>query len=142
MNDDIVATARNWLGVPFLHQGRSQAGVDCVGVLMCVAEQLGMDVVRADRTDYSRLPSGDLLVAVLNKHLLAVDFLDARAGDVALFRLVREPQHVGLLTDYVVGGSGGAGFGLLHCTEDIGKVVEHRLDAVWQRRMVGVWRFV
>ena len=39
---DIVAAARGWLGVPWRHQGRSRAGVDCVGLVVVVCRSLGL----------------------------------------------------------------------------------------------------
>ena len=40
--DTIAITARTYLGVRFVHQGRSIQGVDCLGLLMLVAQELGL----------------------------------------------------------------------------------------------------
>ena len=31
---EIVDAARNWVGVPYRHQGRTRNGIDCVGLLL------------------------------------------------------------------------------------------------------------
>jgi cell wall-associated NlpC family hydrolase len=39
----IVDTARGWLGVPYRHQGRRKdKGVDCVGLIIGVGAELGL----------------------------------------------------------------------------------------------------
>lgn len=38
----IIAVSRTWIGTPFVHQGRVKGlGCDCVGIPLCVAEELG-----------------------------------------------------------------------------------------------------
>jgi cell wall-associated NlpC family hydrolase len=56
---------------------------------------------------------------------------DMQAGDVLMMRFTGEPQHVGIYT----------GDTLIHAYESVGKVVEHRMDDKWLRRIVRVYRF-
>lgn len=56
-------------------------------------------------------------------------------GDLALFAIEGNPQHVGLLTDYE------GGLGVIHSYAPSRKVVEHRLDKKWQQRIVKVFRW-
>jgi cell wall-associated NlpC family hydrolase len=37
------AAARGWIGVPSMHQGRSRAGVDCIGLVVMAARDCGLD---------------------------------------------------------------------------------------------------
>jgi cell wall-associated NlpC family hydrolase len=48
-----------------------------------------------------------------------------------MMRFTGEPQHVGIYT----------GDTLIHAYESVGKVVEHRMDDKWLRRIVRVYRF-
>ncbi len=122
---EFVAAARAYIGTPFVHQGRSRHGLDCVGLVVCAARDAGLSLV--DRMDYSPDP-GSLLIKELVLQLVEVP--DKQPGDVLLMRFQGEPQHSAVL----------AGDTVIHGYATVGKVVEHRLDAKWQRRIVSVYR--
>lgn len=50
----IVDTAREWIGVPWRHQGTTRAGVDCGGFIIGVAADLGIDLPIEMRHQTSR----------------------------------------------------------------------------------------
>lgn len=58
-SDEIVQYARTWLGVPWKHQGRSQRGVDCAGLLVMVADHFSLPY--EDLMGYGRQPDGRFL---------------------------------------------------------------------------------
>lgn len=122
----VVAAARGWLGVPFGHQGRSRRGVDCAGLVICVAAELGLPV--ADYRAYGRLPRGDTLLRVMRDQCTEYAG-DPVPGTVALMRFEREPQHLAIL----------AGTTVIHALSTSRRVVEHRLDALWRSRIVGLF---
>jgi cell wall-associated NlpC family hydrolase len=53
--------ARQWLGVPFVHQGRTEWALDCVGLLVMAARGAGIPI--QDRTDYP--PASASMVAMM-----------------------------------------------------------------------------
>jgi uncharacterized protein YijF (DUF1287 family) len=59
-------------------------------------------------------------------------------GDVVWMRFEKEPQHLGIVGDYVHGG-----LSLIHAYNGAGvnRVVEHRLDDTWRARIVAAWRY-
>ncbi len=124
----IISAASAYLGTRWHHQGRSTAGVDCIGLLVLTARDLGLTVL--DETGYSRQPDGRQLQAALEKHLQPI--AEPEPGAVLLMRFEREPQHVALMAD---GGD------IIHAYAMARKVVRHRLDAIWSRRIVAVYRF-
>lgn len=131
---DLITGARQWIGTPFAHQGRTcGAGVDCIGLVVGVVQAAGLPV--DDRRDYARTPHGGELARALADQLDRIDLADAGPGDIALIAWRREPMHVGWLTDYVHGG-----LGLLHALESFGAVTEHRMDAHWRSLVRGVFR--
>jgi len=52
----VGAAARAWLGIPWRHQGRSARGVDCAGLVVLVARELGL--ADYDKQTYGRRPEG------------------------------------------------------------------------------------
>jgi len=123
----ITAEARSWLGVPFLHQGRSRAGVDCAGLVICVCRALGALPPDFDVTGYTRQPDGSMQAAC-ERYLQPAQ---AAPGGIFVMRYEGEPQHMGFYADYRHGG-----LSVVHAVHASGRVVEHRLDALWRRRVV------
>ncbi|MBK5911472.1 hypothetical protein CCR85_08205 [Rhodothalassium salexigens] len=128
--ETIVALARRWLGTPWHHQGRVRGvGVDCAGLVIGVARDLGLDPV--DVTGYARRPDSDELARLVRAHLAEIPLARAGPGAVLLLRIDDRAQHLGILTDV----------GLLHAYAPARRVVEHRIDALWAERIVGAFVF-
>jgi cell wall-associated NlpC family hydrolase len=134
---DIVTQARTWLGTRFQHQGRVKQGVDCLGLIMGVAGELGLKdkhgklFASHDEVTYPKQPSGAYITAKLCSLLDEVPLDKAEPGHLALFTIADNPQHLAILTDYNESGARG----LIHCDARSKRVVEHRLDDAWQSRL-------
>jgi cell wall-associated NlpC family hydrolase len=139
---DRLAVARNFLRVPFLHQGRNpDVGVDCVGLGVLYLRTLGVEV--RDRTTYDRNPDGTLrdeLVRAMGAPIAEGPgcWKHAQPGDVLSLRyanLSRVPErHVAIATELYGKPA------MIHADSREKRVVEHPMDARWQRRVIGVWR--
>lgn len=130
--------------VPFVHQGKTLAGMDCVGGL-CYALQYQGEI-----PSYPRDPvNGELereLRALFGEPVFyranvltdrVVTNTDLRETDVVSMQYAGPVRHVGMIGNYEpVPGE----LSLLHTSASIGRVVEHILDEKWRRRIVGVWR--
>lgn len=134
---DVVAAARGWLGVPWRHQGRSRAGVDCAGLLIAIARELRLADV--DVGAYPMHADGSSLRSLCGAYMTSIPIGDAAAGDVVLlcFRAGMPESHLALVTDYPRGG-----LALLHALNRAhgGGVIEHRLDAHWRRTITAAYR--
>ena len=98
-----------------------------------MAKTLGLSSF--DMMGYSRLPQGTLLEAVCDREMRRLaDPALAELGDVLLFRIEREPQHLGVIGNYLHGG-----FSLIHAYAQARKVTEHVLDATWMSRVVAAY---
>lgn len=126
---EVIEESRTWLGTRWVHQGRSRAGVDCIGIVIKVAHAL--NIFTFDTFDYSRQPDPNRMRELLGEHMDPIAIADARIGDVLLMRFEREPQHVAIVTDK----------GIIHAYAQARRVVEHRLDSVWKSRIVGAYQF-
>ena len=140
--NDIVAQARTWLGTPFHHQARLKGkGCDCLGLIVGVVDELelkdenGVKLAAYDEVTYSRQPDGAYLTEKLTGLLMEVPIAEASAGDLALFKVRENPQHLAILTDYE------GTLGMIHCFAPARKVVEHRLDDDWKLRILKVFRW-
>ena len=129
----VVNSAREWTGTPFVHQGRVLGrACDCAGLLVGVARDLGLSEYDVD--GYPRVPDGVTLKAILREQLTPISTDQLRPGDVLLFGFYRHAQHLGIVTrtDPIY---------IIHAHQPNDKVIEHRLDSVWQRRVRGAYRF-
>lgn len=137
MSMEMAQQVRSWIGTPWLHQGRTRAGVDCVGLILAAAAELG--VARAAGlkiADYGRQANNHRLQDLCDTHLAQRSLQDLRPGLVALMRFDVYPQHVGVLGDYP---HAAGELSLIHSYQQAGRVVEHRLADVWRARIVAVY---
>lgn len=131
---DVVACARTQIGVRWQHQGRTQDGRDCIGLVLYVAHTLGQS--EFDTRDYARFASDETMLELCRAHLVAVQPADLASGDLAVFGFDSQ-RHIGIIGDYPAPGA----LSLIHAHAINRKVVEHRLDDQWQRRILGRFRF-
>lgn len=147
MNDAATALARMRqlaeARAPFVHQGRTPAGLDCVGAL-CYALCYDGPV-----PDYPRDPvNGELdkaLRAVLGEPVAArtctteppLPLSALRPGDIVSMQYAGPERHVAMIGNHP--HAAGA-LTVIHTDAMVGHVVEHTLDTKWQRRIVKAWR--
>jgi NlpC/P60 family putative phage cell wall peptidase len=138
----LIQQARTWLGTPFHHQGRLKGiGCDCLGLIVGVVSELDLKDIQGkplslyDEATYSKDPDGGYLVEKLSSLLVDVPPSKVVAGDLALFQIKGNPQHLGLITDYK------NGLGLLHAYAPSRRVVEHEFDQFWKKQLIKVFRW-
>lgn len=119
---EVVAEAYTWMGTPWRHQHRTKGvAVDCAGLVIGVARQLGLVPPDFDFTGYGRQADGTLL-AVCEQHMTRLPRDQMAAGDVLVVAVDQDPQHMGLLVPYRHGG-----LALIHASSTARKVVETRV---------------
>lgn len=125
---DVIAEARSWLGTPYVHQHRAKGhAVDCVGLLIGVGRELGLLAADFDVPPYPRKPDGVSMMEGCHAFLDPVREDMARPGHILLVAFRKEPQHLGILADYLYGG-----FSLIHAygsTDGKGRVEEWNLSS-------------
>lgn len=143
---ELVACARSWLGTRFHHQGRLKktarhsGGVDCLGLLVGVAAELGLRGKQgqlfsdADVVSYGHLPDVAKLRQTLAGLMDEVAYIGL--GDVLLMEIDGRAQHLGLSSE--VEGMPA----IIHAYAPAKAVVEHVLDAWWRQRVVAIFRVV
>lgn len=122
----LILEARQWLNVPFRHQGRDGHGIDCVGLPIVVCQSLGLLDERFDVANYGRLPSGEL-VARLQEHCQPIPA--AVPGSLIVIAWTRLAAHVAIC----------AGETMIHAYERVGRVIEHGYRGRWVRMTHSTW---
>ena len=92
----IVGEARRWRGTPWRHLGRTDTGLDCVGLLIVVARAI-CPLAHEGPPAYPRRPDGTFL-----DHFAAafdgIPMADAVPGDILVFAEGVHPCHCGIRT--------------------------------------------
>ena len=132
---EILETARSYIGTPFHHQGRKKGvGVDCAGLLVLTAEELGVSTGEASPRNYSRFPLvGRKFYEEVCLRMLEIPVSEIVPGSAVMFWIRRpdKPQHIGLWT----------GAGLLHAWFEAGKVLECSYGPYWKEREYAAFNF-
>jgi cell wall-associated NlpC family hydrolase len=135
---DVVAAARSWLRTPYQHQRRLKGvAVDCAGLVIGVAREVGAVPPDFDITGYSRQPDGVSLMQHCERHMRRIELGDMQPGDVIVTRFDLLPCHFAILGDHLHGG-----LSMIHalCTRTgRGKVIEHRLDPTNRARIIAAY---
>jgi len=93
---DIAAEARTWVGVRYRHLGRNRDGIDCVGLILKVAEPFDLHTY-PDKIAYSRDSRGHELLQPFKEHMDRVLLRDVGNGDVVMFKSGPYPHHCGIV---------------------------------------------
>lgn len=125
---DVSFQARSWIGTPFLHQGRSRFGADCLGFIAAMLAELGsMTFLEELPHNYARSPQS-LLVEGLARLCREVPLQPAV---LILFQWPATPDasHAAIYT----------GETMIHAYQSERRVVEHSFRGHWVRRATSYW---
>jgi cell wall-associated NlpC family hydrolase len=126
---EIVAAARSFVGVPYRHQGHTKRALDCIGLIIVVAETFGFDT--AIPRGYSAQPQARQVLVGANKSLWKPeDQSKIVPGDIAVFWgwQAEEPQH------FTIIGENGSHLTVIHAYSKFRRVLEQGWNPVWQSR--------
>jgi hypothetical protein len=138
----VVETARSYENTPFHHLGRVKGtGVDCVGLVLCVAEDLGLKdvhgvpLLRNDYTDYSPQPLGDFVMHECKYRLIEKSIGSMLPGDVITMKVPYSACHAGFVVE-----RHGALY-VIHAlnSSTVPRVMEHILDKKWHHAITGAF---
>lgn len=132
--------------VPFLHQGRDTAGIDCVGALRYAFEYEGelpaypQDPINGELEHHLRAILGEPVLERATTLTPPLDTALLRAGDVVSMQYRGPVRHVAMLATHVDQRNCPGALSVIHTDSTLGRVTEHILDVKWLRRIMRVWR--
>ena len=92
---ELITTATSWMDTPWRHHQKCQgAGVDCVNLLMAIADTHGIEY--GSISNYRRRPVNNELVIHLLKYFQPKSLFNLLPGDILLFLIEQIPHHVGI----------------------------------------------
>lgn len=141
LRQQIVDEAKKYIGVKFLHQGRSIHGVDCIGLIIAVGKSLGYEV--ADYRAYSRTPDSKTFKNKLAHYLEEIDVADAQKGDIIFLRYGGLlPRHVAIISEDQKDISKNIEPKIIHAinTPSLNRVVEENLET-YRNGITAAFRF-
>lgn len=138
IREQIIEEARSWIGTRWQHQGRVkrneqfQGGVDCLGLIIGVANALNIFPKTFIFHNYNRLPHDNLLLQECDRHLIKKPIIAALPGDILVFRMTAEPQHLAILSEKNT---------IVHAYIQARAVVENGLGEEWLNKLVAAYTY-
>jgi cell wall-associated NlpC family hydrolase len=129
-SNDFIAAARSYMGVKWRHQGRNQMGVDCVGLVLCCLDEIGIPA--PDMQGYRRTPDPIFVEHIRNNSLSSTT---TDPGMLGIFRDGTQPCHVGIFATMYGQTS------LIHAYAGTGIVMEEVFIHDWPNKLVEVRAF-
>lgn len=129
----IVAEFRRWIDIPYLHQGYTKHGVDCIGFIGGVGLALGMESALQWSRDplmhsYGTSPDPVTLLMGVAQYLTPIaDKAMARPGDLFLLNWPGTIPHFAGILD------AGPPATVAHAFYSARKVAESRIDGQWRQ---------
>ena len=135
MRNKIIEEARTYNGVKWVHQGRTDHGLDCCGLIIRVANDLKL--TDFDITAYPRQATDEQFAShFFTAGMIEIPKTDIRHGDVVLTHTMNHPCHCGFIAER----NGHKYF--IHAFKKRGAVVEDMYDrSVWERKTYRALRF-
>lgn len=133
---DVAMKAVEFVDVPFVYQGRSRNGTDCVGLPAQVLQSLGIRV--RDYTGYPRRFSDiDFLLGFVEEHAKKVHdgtggYIVVNPGQLLVFHIRGILPHLGIVDDQEW---------FIHAYQSVGKVARTRFALSWQEEVHSVWEW-
>lgn len=127
-----IAEVIDHIGTPYHHQGRLKGvGVDCIGLFVSAAVRCGYEMIAP--MDYLNVPEQDKLLRHLSEYAHPIALEAALAGDLLIFRMYHQPQHVGVIVNLLP-------LEMVHTYMTVNRVVRVPVDGTWAARIVSAYR--
>lgn len=133
--NEAVELCLEQVGKEFVEQGRNpEVGFDCVGLIVYVAQSLGLKV--EDLKGYSQMPSNGYFLKAIDNNLIKVKPDDVKVGDLVIFSMLSEFHHIAMITKIE------PQMWICHAVSGTtNKVVTHEFGQYWKSKKHRFYRF-
>jgi len=137
MNEQIIETARAWIGTPYRHQASLKGvGADCLGLIRGVWRDIYNDepeLPPAYTRNWAEAGTDDTLLLAAGRHLMPAARSDIQPGDVLLFRYRQNLpcKHAAIAA---------SASRMIHAY-DGAAVAETSIGSWWARRLAAIFTF-
>lgn len=125
----------DYIRIPFKDHGRTREGADCWG-LACIifAEERGIELPAL--TDYENTKDKAKISEIIKGESISWEMIGPvreKAFDIAVFRMLGQPMHVGVVVKPGL---------MIHCERGSGVyLTEYYKENQWDRRLEGFFRY-
>jgi cell wall-associated NlpC family hydrolase len=126
----------SYIGIPFCEHGRDKEGCDCWGLFrIFYREQFGI-YLPSYESEYKTLDDKETLSRLIKNgkelNWKPIRVGEEKFGDGILFRIMGYPMHVGVIVK--------KGW-FLHILKGTDSVLEYYSSPVWNKRVIGIFRY-
>jgi cell wall-associated NlpC family hydrolase len=121
-----------WVGVPFVHGGRDENGMDCYGIVIVYLNELGIDVPDFQYPEKWAKEGNNLFMENIERFPNLFEKVDMpKAGDIALFNGINNVvDHIGIFI---------AKDRFLHSARGVGVAISP-FNQLYKRKLYGFYR--
>lgn len=133
----IAPWASPFIGIPFVHGGRTRDGIDCYGLCVLVFTEVFKIDLPAYALDWSSRADWPRLTEAIEQGRRDWEPIPRAAvtiGDAVLLAIAGAPLHVGII-------AGTDPLRMLHAEQGINTCLERLDSIVWARRIAGFYRW-
>ena len=136
--NDIISIANAFVGIPYMHQGRSRAGLDCAGLIIVAGQMANVMGPEPENTKaYPRRPNASkFAAAMIAAGLVERPYGSQEHGDILRINTGGWPVHLGL---YEIDARGQEWY--IHAYLPHKKVTRDPLTPGVKRTISSVWRY-
>ncbi len=80
--EQVVTVARQYVGAPFKLHGRDKNGIDCVGLVVCIAQEFGLALEFKDYSLTRGADAGAVATTLCSNGFKEVSFASVKVGDL------------------------------------------------------------
>ena len=128
IREKFVAIGMTWIDVPWRKVGSTRLGVNCLGLPVGVAREMGgfeeLVSLGEVQATFAAPLTPRMMVDGMKKHMKEIKVPEAQPGDLLLFRIGDRPNHIAILTKV-------SPMTILHSDTDTKKVRNQSLPAGW-----------
>ena len=125
--------ANDYVGIPYQNRGRTREGADCWGLACLVyAAELGMILPALSNRYANAADASEVGALAMDQAPLWEEVRDVRPLDLVLLRIGAHACHVGIVVEPGL---------MLHLLRGCNAVIERYDGPLWERRVVGVFRW-